>query len=106
MSQQSNSRRKFLRFSLAGIFAGTVGKSTFANSRASLNENDPMAKALGYVPDVANPVIKKEAMYKEGSNCANCLQFKNIDDNGVGDCSLFPGKGVPATAWCKAWAAK
>lgn len=103
------SRRQFLH-GLAGALAVTT---LMAGSRSLpaqdpmplLSEDDPTAKALGYVDNIAK-VAADEPLLRPGANCANCLHYKADAIAPVAECALFPGKAVPAEAWCKAWVIK
>ena len=85
-------RRDFIK--MTGLAAGASLIPVYqvrADEMAHLSEDDPQAKALGYVVQST----------LEGSHCANCAQAK-----GEGDwlgCNIFPGKQVKATGWCKVW---
>lgn len=68
-----------------------------------LDVNDPAAKALGYVENAAQVDIKKYPGYSPGSNCENCLQLQGSAGNNYRPCSLFPGKLVSVSGWCKGW---
>ena len=106
MTHQINSRRRFLKITLAGALAGTAGRAALGADRVPLSQDDPVALALSYVADASTIDPAKNSLYKPGNNCANCMQFKDVDANGNGGCSLFPGKSVPSAAWCKAWIKK
>ncbi len=101
-------RRQFLTTLAVAVAAGTLVSRTDAvraqDPLPLLSEDDPTAKALGYVDDVGK-VPAGEPLLKPGSNCANCLHYKAESAAPVAPCALFPGKSVPANAWCKAWAA-
>ncbi|HET7758211.1 MAG TPA: high-potential iron-sulfur protein [Steroidobacteraceae bacterium] len=60
--------------------------------------DDPMAKALKYVPDVS-----KSADAKPGSKCSNCMLYQGTAGAAQGPCQLFPGKAVKADGWCASW---
>lgn len=65
---------------------------------------NPVAKGLAYTENAAGV---KHAMYKPGSTCANCSQFKALAGGGAyGLCTLFPQNTVAAKGWCSAWAKK
>jgi hypothetical protein len=61
-----------------------------------LDPKDPTAQALGYVTKSPNPA----------QICANCNQFQGSASDANGGCKIFPGKQVPAGAYCKSWAKK
>lgn len=69
-----------------------------------LDENDPLAKAMGF-HRVANKVdVKKWPKIKEsaGQACGNC-QFYTEVGKPTSACSIFPGKTVPTGGWCNTW---
>ncbi|MFC5579002.1 high-potential iron-sulfur protein [Lysobacter niabensis] len=69
-----------------------------------LTDANPVAKGLGYSENAASV---KHAMYKPGSTCANCAQFKPVaGDAAYGLCTLFPQNTVASKGWCSAWAKK
>ena len=73
----------------------TLPKLTLANA---------VAKGLAYTENAASA---KHAMYKPGSTCANCAQFKALAAGGAyGLCTLFPQNTVASKGWCSAWAKK
>jgi hypothetical protein len=70
---------------------------------ARLDEKDPAAIALAYVANAADVDAKKHPEFVQGSNCENCLQLQGTAGNNYRPCSLFPGKLVSVSGWCKAW---
>ncbi len=87
-------RRDFIK--LSGLVAGAGLIPVYelsAEEMAHLTEDDPQAKALGYV--LQSTV--------EGSHCANCVQAKGDLGADWLACNIFPGKQVKATGWCKVW---
>ena len=68
-----------------------------------LDVKDPAAVALGYVESASQVDIKKYPGYVPGSNCENCLQLQGTAGNNYRPCSLFPGKLVSVSGWCKGW---
>lgn len=104
----SPSRRRFLQSTF-----GTVAAAVLLGSRPAdaddalplLSEDNPTAKALGYVDDV-DKVPASEPLLKPNAICANCLHYKGAETDPVAPCALFPGTSVPARAWCKAWVIK
>ena len=100
MSDTNASRRHFLQLAAASALAPVLAGNGFASEAVS--ESDPTAKALGYKADASSV---GDTSYRQGSTCANCLQFE-AGAEGVGACALFPGKSVSASGWCKAWVKK
>lgn len=72
-----------------------------------VSEQDPNAKALGYVHDARNadaarfPKVATPAGRKQ--NCANCRLYAQTTGDEWAPCALFPGKAVNARGWCAAW---
>lgn len=107
----SCNRRQFIKSAGTGALALAVvavarpGQVRGQDALPLLGEDEPTAKALGYVDDVAK-VPAGEPLLKPDAICANCLHYKGAETDPVAPCALFPGKAVPARAWCKAWAIK
>ena len=102
------SRRAIFKNALAGLAAIPVVSigTAQAESLPHLGEQDPQAKALGYVDDVAKVDAKSNPTYKAGQDCANCLQLQGKAGDAYRPCNLFPGKLVSAKGWCKAYVKK
>jgi hypothetical protein len=85
-----------------GLAAGTIAAdagifvSRVSVAGASLDPNDPTAKALGYVTQSTKP----------DSKCSNCTQFQGKAGDAQGPCTIFPGKDVAAAGWCMSWVKK
>lgn len=108
MSEQRFDRRTVLKSTLAGLAAlpaaGLIARSDAAESLPHLDENDPLATAMGYVHDAEK--AKNVPQYKPGSTCENCLQLTGKASDEWRPCNIFPGKLVNAKGWCKVWVAK
>lgn len=107
-----SNRRQFMIQVSTGTGAVACG-SVFAAETVKvteLGENEPTAKALGYIVDATKTDKKKYPKYATGQNCTTCALFqpKTGDKKGVtvGGCPLFAGKQVSVTAWCSAYAKK
>jgi hypothetical protein len=87
----------------AGLSAALPWRPAHCAAAARLNVKDPAAIALGYVESAAQVDTKKYPNYVQGSNCENCLQLQGSAGNNYRPCSLFPGKLVSVSGWCKAW---
>lgn len=72
---------------------------------APLAEDDPSAKALGYVEDATTVDAAKYPRYEAGQACSNCALYMG-GDAAQGACSIFPGKAVAAAGWCSVYAPK
>jgi hypothetical protein len=102
-------RRDVVKNALLGVVAIPVASLLSHRTRAAaapLSEQDPQAKALGYVADANKVDAKSNPTYKQGQICANCLQLTGNNGEAYRPCNLFPGKTVAAAGWCKAWVKK
>jgi high potential iron-sulfur protein len=90
-----------------GVAAGLSAASAWRGVRSAepnrLDVKDPAAIALGYVESAAQVDVKKYPAFVQGSNCENCLQLQGTAGNNYRPCSLFPGKLVSVSGWCKGW---
>ncbi len=98
-------RRKVVK--ALGLAAGLSAALPWREARSAepprLDVKDPAAIALGYVENVAHLEVKKYAEFVPGSNCENCLKLQGSAGNNYRPCSLFPGKLVSVSGWCKGW---
>ncbi|RIL10425.1 MAG: high-potential iron-sulfur protein [Proteobacteria bacterium] len=125
MSHLPTSRRKFLKasaiavssFSLLKILDNGSIPAAYAQAAGkALDENDPTAKALGYVHDAAKTDTAKFPKRKgpEGEKqfCDNCMFYtqgglKAEGKEGEwGKCTIFPAGLVAAKGWCNSWTLK
>jgi len=97
-------RRKFIQIFPAAGASLLVGQAALA--QAKVDENDPQAKALGYVSDATKADKKKYANYAAGQECSTCQLYQPKAGEAAGNCALFPGKLVGAKAWCSAYTKK
>jgi len=90
-----------------GVAAGLSAALPWCGAQGAepgrLDIKDPAAVALGYVESASQVDIKKYPGYVQGSNCENCLQLQGTAGNNYRPCSLFPGKLVSVSGWCKGW---
>jgi High potential iron-sulfur protein len=86
----------------AGVAAMTSRPARGADP-PHLDVKDPTAVALGYVENAAQVDVKKYPDFVQGTNCENCLQLQGTAGNNYRPCSLFPGKLVSVSGWCKSW---
>jgi hypothetical protein len=90
-----------------GMAAGLAAALPWCRARSAepgrLDIKDPAAVALGYVESASQVDIKKYPIVVPGSNCENCLQLQGTAGNNYRPCSLFPGKLVSVSGWCKGW---
>jgi high potential iron-sulfur protein len=80
--------------------------STEAAEAGHLDVKDPAAAAQGYVEDAGQVDRKKYPSFAPGSSCENCLLLQGTAGNNYRPCSLFPGKLVSVSGWCKGWTAE
>jgi len=104
MSDQTQSRRHFLKLAVIGaatapIAVSLLPKLSFAADLPHLDAaTDPTAKALHYTDDATT--AKGEANYKAGADCSNCTFYQGKAGDEYGPCQLFPGKAVHSKGWC------
>jgi len=100
-----NSRRAFLGLCGSAALA-MLPITVIAAEAASLDINDPAAKALAYVQNTSKLKPGQEASFKAGSHCGSCaLYAKAQEKSGHAPCGAFGGKLVANTGWCRAYAA-
>jgi hypothetical protein len=87
----------------AGLSAAMSRRTSSAVEPNRLDVKDPAAIALGYVENASQVDVKKFPQFVQGSNCENCLQMQGSAGNNYRPCSLFPGKLVSVSGWCKGW---
>jgi hypothetical protein len=87
----------------AALSAALPWRRSQSAEPARLDLKDPAAIAQGYVEKVAQVDLKKYPNYAQGSNCENCLLLQGSAGNNYRPCSLFPGKLVSVSGWCKGW---
>jgi hypothetical protein len=108
MIEGPKTRREFLRLTVGAAaipVAATLLRSEVAQAQdlPHLTEDDPTAKALGYVHDAtkaANP------RYQAGQTCLNCQQLQGEEGQEWRPCAIFPGKLVATAGWCSVWVQK
>ena len=98
----STTRRVFLMTVSAGAAGFTLG----AHAQVKVDEKDPQAAALGYVPDATKADAKKFPKYASGQMCGNCALYQGKPSDAAGGCPLFAGKQVAPKGGCRAWAKK
>ena len=86
-----------------GLSAALQWRDSRSAEANRLDVKDPAAVALDYVENAAQVGVKKYPGYVQGSNCENCLQLQGTAGNNYRPCSLFPGKLVSVSGWCKSW---
>jgi hypothetical protein len=87
----------------AAVSAGLYAHRSRSDEPKRLDVKDPAAIALGYVESASQVDLKKYPDYAHGTNCENCLQLQGAAGNNYRPCSLFPGKLVSVSGWCRGW---
>jgi len=77
-----------------------------AGPAAAVDENDALAKSIGYVADASRSDKKKFPRYASGQKCGNCALFQGKGADALGPCPIFAGKQVAAAGWCSSYARK
>ena len=100
-------RRRLLKLAALGLVAAPFASSVFsAPARAAdppmVDEEDPTAKALGYLCNATKNPARKDAT----AFCENCMFYTAKPGGKAGACALFPGKLVCAKGWCSSWQKK
>jgi len=107
MTTCSTDRRRFVTGLLATTAIAVFPLKLLAQGAEKLATTDPMAQALGYVPDASKVDPKADPTFKPGSTCAGCALYDATKEkDGYGPCGAFAGKLVHKSGWCKAFAAK
>jgi hypothetical protein len=100
MVKTLNTSRRLIMMSVVNgsLLACLVSRTSQAGEATLVSEEDPAAKALNYVEDVAR---SKNA--KPGSKCANCSLYSGDSKSTQASCAVFGTKLVRANGWCSAW---
>ena len=106
-----SNRRTFLMniTNMAVVSAAAVSAGIPILARADLpklDENDPQAKAMGYVADTNKADKAKYAKHTVAQKCDNCQLFQGKVGDAQGPCPLFSGKVVAGNGWCSAYMKK
>ncbi len=113
-SSKNFSRRSFLKL-FSGSFLAyptfLLTKNLFAADAKTLpakakalDENAPMAKALGYKADSKKVDTARFKKFVAGQNCSNCSQYTKKNDN-WGECKIIKGGLVSKDGWCSSYVA-
>jgi hypothetical protein len=101
---QTTRRTFMLQIAAAGTTLGAVAAAQAQPAR--VDENDPQAKALGYVHDTTKVDAKRFPRHTQDQKCSNCALFQGKPADAWGGCPLFGAKQVAGPGWCSAWAKK
>ena len=107
MSESRYDRRTVLKSVLVALPAAIAARDVAAQATPPhMDENESLAKAMGYVHDASKVDANNVPQYKAGSTCANCMQLQGKEGDEWRPCKLFTGKLVNAHGWCKVWQPK
>jgi hypothetical protein len=84
-------------------WSAAMSLATVTGRANRLDVKDPAAIAQGYVENASQVDVKKFPQFVQGTNCENCLLLQGSAGNNYRPCSLFPGKLVSVSGWCKGW---
>ena len=109
LPNESITRRE--AFKRAGAFSAAVAAYNVARADSNaltdlerLEENSPMAHALGYKHDASDvDNIKFPQRNSASKICESCHLYQAVPDTEWGVCGLFARKVVSASGWCTAW---
>ena len=100
-----NSRRHFIITLVPAVAALGVAASAVAQP-AKVDENDPVAKGIGYKHDASKVDAAKYPTYAKGKVCSNCAHYQGKAGDAWGACPIVGNKQVNANGWCTAWVKK
>lgn len=105
-----NTRRKFLL-----RLVTSVGTPALLWGRAhaqappppvKLEENDPIALALGFKQDTTKVDAQKYPLHTNDQKCSGCALYQEKAGEALSPCTVFGGKLVPPGGWCSGFAKK
>ena len=99
------SRRHFIRCLSLCSAAMLTGNEALAQA-PMVDEKNPTALSLGYVPDATKANKAKYPGYAPGQACANCQLYQGKAGDAAGPCPLYAGQQVSAKGWCSAYTKK
>ncbi len=100
-----NSRRQFIITLVPAALALGAAPAVLAQT-AKADENDPVAKSLGYKHDASKVDAAKYPSFAKGKVCSNCQLYQGKAADAWGVCPILAGKQVNGNGWCSAWAKK
>lgn len=68
-----------------------------------VSEDEPAAKALGYVVNASKVDPKANPSYSAGQNCTSCSLFNRVPKTPFGKCEALSNRLVAEDGWCKAY---
>lgn len=107
MTDARYDRRAVLKIALTALPVVTIARDAAAEQTLPhMDENESLARAMGYVHDATKIDANKVPQFKAGSSCSNCMQLQGQQGEEWRPCALFTGKLVNAHGWCKVWQPK
>ena len=100
-----NSRRHFIITLVPAVAALGVAARAVAQP-AKVDENDPVAKGIGYKHDASKIDAAKYPTYAKGKVCSTCALYQGKAGDAWGACPIVANKQVNANGWCTAWVKK
>ena len=100
-----NSRRQFIITLVPAALVLGAAPAALAQT-AKADENDPVAKSLGYKHDASKVDAAKYPSFAKGKVCSNCQLYQGKAADAWGVCPILAGKQVNGNGWCSAWAKK
>jgi hypothetical protein len=99
-------RRDFLKCALASAVVIPVLSALDAQAAGltPLDPTDPVAQALGFVPNAAKATANPNPAFKPGQHCGVCMQYQGKASDATAGCGIFAGHSVPSSGWCSAFA--
>ncbi|MEI7912076.1 MAG: high-potential iron-sulfur protein [Verrucomicrobiota bacterium] len=73
---------------------------------AKLEENDPVAMALGFKLDTTKVDAQKYPRHANDQVCSGCTLYQGKAGDALGPCLTVGGKSVPAAGWCSVFVKK
>lgn len=106
--QDSSALRMDRRTVMMGMAATAVGAiiplRLLAQEPVMLAADDPVAVAVGYVPNVTAVDAASVPTRKPDAHCGNCtLYVKAQEKDAHAPCGAVGGKWVASAGWCKVW---
>ena len=112
-SNETGTRRRFLKFVAAGAVALPAAASLLRSGSAKaveagqLDEADPAAAALGYKKDTTQVDAARFPQHTPTQVCGDCRYYQGKASSEWAPCTIFAGKGsVHTKGWCAAYAVK
>jgi hypothetical protein len=100
-----NSRRQFIVTLVPAAAAlGLAGRAVA--QPAKVDENDPVAKGIGYRHDASKVDAAKYPSYAKGKVCSTCSLYQGKAGDAWGVCPIVGNKQVNGNGWCTAWVKK